>query len=71
MLHPTDKIAHFMASVRPLVEDWLERETAQWVHHEGLIQQLYYRAIYGLLRVTFMKNDITKKKRIKIKESLY
>ena len=25
--------------VTPLVEHWLEREIAQWVHHEGSIRQ--------------------------------
>ena len=24
-----------MAFVKPVVEHWLEREIAQWVHHEG------------------------------------
>ena len=37
MHHPTDRIAHIMAFVTPVVEHWLEREIAQWVHHEGLI----------------------------------
>ena len=26
-----------MAFVTPVVEHWLEREIAQWVHHEGSI----------------------------------
>ena len=30
--HPTDRIAHTTAFVTPVVEHWLERETAQWVH---------------------------------------
>ena len=38
MSHPTDTIAHTMAFVTPVVEHWLEREIAQWVHHEGSIQ---------------------------------
>ena len=29
---PTDRIAHMMAFVTPVVEHWLEREIAQWVH---------------------------------------
>ena len=33
MHHPIDKIAHTTAFVTPVVEHWLERETAQWVHH--------------------------------------
>ena len=35
MHHPTDRIAHTTAFVTPVVEVWLEREIAQWVHHEG------------------------------------
>ena len=32
MHHPTDRITHTMTFVTPVVEHWLERETAQWVH---------------------------------------
>ena len=32
MHHPIDRIAHTTAFVTPLVEHWLEREIAQWVH---------------------------------------
>ena len=39
MNHPTDKIAYTMSMT--LVEHWLEQETAQWVHHEGM---LYHKA---------------------------
>ena len=39
MRHPTDRIAHTMAFVTPVVEHWLERAIAQWVHNEGSIQQ--------------------------------
>ena len=35
MHHPTNRIAHTTAFVTPVVEHWLEREVAQWVHHEG------------------------------------
>ena len=28
----TDRIAHTMAFVTPVIEHWLEREIAQWVH---------------------------------------
>ena len=35
MHHPTDRIAHTTAFVTPVVEHWLERDIAQWVHHEG------------------------------------
>ena len=33
MHHPTDRIAHTTAFVTPVVEHWLERDIAQWVHH--------------------------------------
>ena len=33
MHHPTARIAHTTAFVTPVVEHWLEREIAQWVHH--------------------------------------
>ena len=33
MHHPTDRIAHTIAFVTPVVEHWLEREIAEWVHH--------------------------------------
>ena len=32
MHHPTDRSAHTTAFVTPVVEHWLEREIAQWVH---------------------------------------
>ena len=37
MHHPTDRITHTMAFVTPVMEHWLEREIAQWVHHEESI----------------------------------
>ena len=39
MHHPTDRITHTTAFVTPVVEHWLERVIAQWVHHEGSIRQ--------------------------------
>ena len=39
MHHPTERIAHTMAFVTPVVEHWLEQEIAQWVYHEGSILQ--------------------------------
>ena len=30
--HPTDRIVHIMAFVTPVVEHWLEREIAKWIH---------------------------------------
>ena len=32
MHRPTDRIAHTTAFVTPVVEHWLERQIAQWVH---------------------------------------
>ena len=32
MPHPTDRITHTTVFVTPVVEHWLEREIAQWVH---------------------------------------
>ena len=32
MHHPTDRITHTTAFSTPVVEYWLEREIAQWVH---------------------------------------
>ena len=32
MYHPTDRITHTTAFVTPVVEHWLEREVARWVH---------------------------------------
>ena len=40
MHHPTYRITHTTAFVTPVVEHWLEREIAQWIHHEGV----YYGA---------------------------
>ena len=39
MHHPTDKIPHTTAFVTSVVEQWLEREIAQWVNYEGSIWQ--------------------------------
>ena len=32
MHHPTDRITHTTAFVTPVVDHWLEREIAQWIH---------------------------------------
>ena len=49
MHHPTDRITHSTAFVTPVVEHWLEREVAHWVHDMRLIQHAmsehsYHRA---------------------------
>ena len=36
---PPDRIIHTTAFVTPVVEPWLERDIAQWVHHEGSIRR--------------------------------
>ena len=42
MHHPTERIAHTTAFVTPVVEHWLEREIAQWVHQEGTIPMTHH-----------------------------
>ena len=37
MHHPTDRISHTTAFVILVVEQWLEREIAECVYHEGSI----------------------------------
>ena len=39
MHHLTDRITHTTAFLKPVVDYWLEREIAQWVHHEGSIRR--------------------------------
>ena len=39
MHHPTDRIIHTTDVAIPVVEHWLEREIAQWIHHEGSIRR--------------------------------
>ena len=39
MHDPTDRITHTTYLVTPVMEQWLEREIAQWVHHEGSIRR--------------------------------
>ena len=42
MHHATDRIAHTMAFVTPIVEHWLEQEITQWVHHNGQSTTSHY-----------------------------
>ena len=35
MHHPPNRITHTTAFVTPMVEHWLKREIAQWVHHKN------------------------------------
>ena len=34
-----DRITHTTAFVTPVVEHWVEREIAQWVHYQGSIRR--------------------------------
>ena len=53
MHHPTDRIAHTMAFVTPLMEHWLEREIAQWVNMNEYKQLMKFN-------VFICKHDKTK-----------
>ena len=39
MHESTDRMTHTTAFLTPVVEHWLEREIAQWIHHEGSIHR--------------------------------
>ena len=39
MHHPTERITHTTAFVKPVVEHWLEQEIAWWIHLEGSIRR--------------------------------
>ena len=39
MHHPINRIEHTTAFGTPVVEHWLERKLAQWVHHGGSIRR--------------------------------
>ena len=60
MHHHTDRIIHTTAFVTPVVEHWLEREIAQWVHpmkdrsddpshHERTLLPRSYISLHGML----------------------
>ena len=36
---PTDRTTHTTAFVTLVVEHWLERDIAQWVRHEGIVNR--------------------------------
>ena len=64
MHHLTDRIPHTMAFFSPIVEHWLEREMARWVHHQRSIRwpiapradtlPMSYRAMLNLRIYTLM-----------------
>ena len=39
MHHPTDRMTDNTAFVTRVMEHWLEREIAQWIHNEGSIRR--------------------------------
>ena len=49
MHHPTDRITHPTAVVRPAVEHWLGRNIAQWEHHVVTLQYKQNRIDYMFL----------------------
>ena len=74
MHHPTDRIAHTTAFVTPVVEHWLGRKIAQWVHpmkdrsddpshHERTLLPRSYislSAYWNHILVTIVKNNMNK-----------
>ena len=63
MQHPTGRITHTTAFVTPVVEDWLEREIAQWGPlHEGSIRwpiAPWVNALTTELHLTSVKERMT------------
>ena len=53
MHNPTDR-THTTAFGIPVVEHWLEREIAQWVHHEELLLPWSY---ISLLRYEYERHN--------------
>ena len=51
--HHTDRITHTTAFVIPVMEHWMEREIAQWVHHEGLIRERERNVLFNDALNTF------------------
>ena len=48
-----------MAFDIPVMEHWLEREIAQWVHHEGSIKQLCHSVcVIVTVTVSSQKRDV-------------
>ena len=71
MHHPTDRITHTTAFVTPVVEHWLEREIAQWVHsmkdrsddppyHERTFLSRIYIAAYYDVDTSILLPDVKK-----------
>ena len=49
MHHPADRIAHTTAFVTPVVEHWLEREIAQWVH--SIQEEMFFIALVPIQKI--------------------
>ena len=58
MYHPTDRITYTTVFIAPILEHWLEREIAQWVHHEGLIRRLIAPRVYALTTELHLAPDM-------------
>ena len=70
MHHPTDRIAHTTAFVTPVVDHWLEREIAQWVHpmedrsddpshHERTLLQRSYISLLNAMNAYYVSVLLT------------
>ena len=53
----TERIAHTMTFVTPIVEHWLEWEIAPWVHHEGSIRRPI--APWMKKQLSLLQNDVS------------
>ena len=45
MHHPTDRILHSTVFIIPVVEDWLDREIAQWVEVRHRSDDIWYYCV--------------------------
>ena len=54
MQHPTDRIAHTIAFVTPVVDHWLEREIIQWFQHDGF----HKKVLRAVLKNKYIKQII-------------
>ena len=54
MQHPTDRIAHIIAFVTPVVDHWLEREIIQWFQHDGF----HKKVLRAVLKNKYIKQII-------------
>ena len=64
MHHPIDRITHNTAFVTPVVEQWLEREVVEWVHHEGSIRRpictMSKRSYHGAISRSVLSASLNK-----------